>query len=62
MVAAYLREHVAGPAAEAVIEMSGVGDKGMEYTKSKTGDTLWWLWQILKAITVGNKKVRPKHM
>lgn len=62
MIAAYIRENFPGPAAEAAIEMAGVGDKGIEYTKSKSGETLWWLWQILKALIVGNKKVKAKRL
>lgn len=58
MVAAYIKEKFPGPAAEAVVEMAGVGDKGVEYTKSKSADTVWWLWQILKALTVGNGRSR----
>jgi len=56
MVAAYIRENFPGPAAEAVIVMAEVGDKGIHYTKGKSRDTLCWLWQILKAVTVGNGK------
>ena len=56
MVAAYIRENFPGPAAESVIVMAEVGDKGIHYTKGKSRDTLWWLWQILKAVTVGNGK------
>jgi hypothetical protein len=56
MVAAYLREKFAGPVAEAVIAMAGVGEKGIDYNTSKQRDILWWLWQILKAMTVGNGK------
>ncbi|KAH9221466.1 PfpI endopeptidase-like protein [Leptodontidium sp. 2 PMI_412] len=62
MVAAYIREKFPGPAAEAALEMAGVGDKGIEYNRSKSGDTLWWLWQILKAITVGNKTVKRREL
>ena len=56
MVAAYIRENFPGPAAEAVIVMAEVGDKGIDYTKGKSRDIMWWLWQILKAVTVGNGK------
>jgi hypothetical protein len=56
MVAAYIRENFPGPAAEAVIAMAEVGDKGINYTKGKSRDIMWWLWQILKAVTVGNGK------
>jgi hypothetical protein len=56
MVAAYIRENFPGPAAEAVIAMAEVGDKGIDYTNGKSRDIMWWLWQILKAVTVGNGK------
>jgi hypothetical protein len=56
MVAAYLRENFPGPASEAVIAMADVGEKGISYSTSKSGETLWWLWQILKALSVGNGK------
>ncbi|KAL2064997.1 hypothetical protein VTL71DRAFT_4137 [Oculimacula yallundae] len=62
MVAAYIREKFPGPAAEAALEMAGVGDKGIDYERSKSGDTLWWLWQILKAVIVGNSSVKKKGM
>lgn len=58
MVAAYIRENFPGPAAEAAIAMAGVGDKGINYETSKSRDTLWWLWQILRALTLGNGKHR----
>tara|TARA_R110002060_G_scaffold6313_3_gene9580 strand:- start:1100 stop:1288 length:189 start_codon:yes stop_codon:yes gene_type:complete len=60
MVAAYIREKLPGPAAEAVLEMAGVGDKGIDYTRSKSRDTLWWLWQIIKAVVVSNKASKKK--
>ncbi|KAH7364343.1 PfpI endopeptidase-like protein [Rhexocercosporidium sp. MPI-PUGE-AT-0058] len=62
MVAAYIREKFPGPAAEATLEMAGVGDKGIEYNRAKSGDALWWLWQILKAITVGKRSVKRKGL
>jgi hypothetical protein len=58
MVAQFMRENFPGPASETVIAMADVGDKGIEYTINKWRDTLWWLWQILKALTVGNGKSR----
>jgi hypothetical protein len=59
MVAEYIRENFPGPASEAALAMADVGQRGIEYTKSKSRDTLWWLWQVLKALTVGNGK--PKE-
>jgi hypothetical protein len=56
MVAGYIRQNFPGPVGEAVIAMADVGDKGIDYTKGKSRETLWWLWQILKAVTVGNGK------
>jgi hypothetical protein len=53
MVAQYIRENFPGPASEAVIAMADVGERGIEYTKSKSRDTMWWLWVILKAVMVG---------
>ncbi|KAG4035377.1 hypothetical protein MFRU_001g01470 [Monilinia fructicola] len=53
MVAAYMRQKFPGPAAEAVITMADVGEKGVLYSKGKTRETLWWLWQILKAVGLG---------
>ena len=54
MVAAYIRENFPGPAAEAVMAMADVGEKGIEYSTGKTKNTVFWLWQIMKASTVGN--------
>lgn len=51
-----MRETFPGPATEAVIAMADVGTKGSDYTKSKTSETLWWLWQILKAVMLGRSK------
>lgn len=56
MVAAYLRDTLPGPVTEAVIVMADVGDKGINYTKNKTSETVWWLWQILRALSFGNGK------
>jgi hypothetical protein len=56
MVAEYIRENCPGPASEAALAMADVGQKGIEYTTSKSRDTLSWLWLILKAVTVGNGK------
>lgn len=36
--------------------MADVGQRGIEYTNNKSTDTLWWVFQILKALTVGNGK------
>ena len=36
--------------------MADVGQRGIEYTNSKSSDTLWWFFQILKALTTGNGK------
>lgn len=55
-MAAYLREKLPGPATEAVIAMADVGDKGINYSNGKTKDTVWWLWQILKAWAMGMKQ------
>ncbi|KAK0119028.1 hypothetical protein ONS96_012097 [Cadophora gregata f. sp. sojae] len=60
MIAAYIREKLPGPAAEAVLEMADVGDKGVNYTRSKSGDIIWWLWQILKAVVVGKISSKKK--
>ena len=56
MVAEYIRENFPGPASEAVLAMADVGQKGIEYTKGKSRETLWWLFQILKALAVGSAK------
>ncbi|KAH7417164.1 PfpI endopeptidase-like protein [Cadophora sp. MPI-SDFR-AT-0126] len=61
MVAQYIREKLPGPTAEAILEMAGVGDKGIEYNRSNSGDTIWWLWQILKAVIVSNKGSKKKE-
>ncbi|KAK6606348.1 hypothetical protein ACHAPF_004762 [Botrytis cinerea] len=53
MIAAYIRQRFPGPAAEAVIAMADVGEKGVSYTNGNTKETLWWLWQILKAVGLG---------
>lgn len=60
MVAAFIRENFPGLAAEAALEMAGIGDKGIEYSRSKSGNTLWWLWQILRAVTAGNSRAKRK--
>ncbi|KAF4635489.1 hypothetical protein G7Y89_g2596 [Cudoniella acicularis] len=56
MVAAYLREKFPGPVTNTVIGMADVGSKGINYEKHSWIDNLWWAWQILKAVTVGNSK------
>ena len=56
MVAEYIRENFSGPAANAVLAMADVGTKGINYPTGKSRETLWWLWQILRSITVGNGK------
>jgi hypothetical protein len=61
MAAAYIRKNFPGPAAEAVLAMADVGEKGIDYTTSKSKDTFFWLWQVLKALTVGNGKQRNRN-
>ena len=56
MVAEYIRENFPGPASEAVLARADVGEKGVEYTKSRPRDTFWWLLLILKAFIIGNGK------
>jgi hypothetical protein len=56
MVAAYIREKLPGPASEVVIAMADVGEKGIDYPNGKTTETVWWLWQILKAWIMGQKQ------
>ena len=56
MIAEYIRENFPGPASEAALTMADVGQRGIEYTNNKSTDTLWWVFQILKALTVGNGK------
>ncbi len=46
MVAEYIRENFPGPASEAALAIADVGERGIEYTKGKSKDTLWWLWQV----------------
>ncbi|KAE8452154.1 hypothetical protein EG329_001621 [Mollisiaceae sp. DMI_Dod_QoI] len=58
MVAFYIREKFPGPMAEAVIAMADVGDKGIDYSKSRTSETFFWLWQILKAVWMGARKAK----
>lgn len=58
MVASYMKDNFPGPATEAVIAMADVGDKGIEYTKGKTAENMWWLWQILRALLSGRKEKR----
>jgi len=53
MVAAYIRERFLGPAAEAAIAMADVGEKGIGYSKGKTYESMFFLWQILKAFVIG---------
>lgn len=60
MVAAYIREKLAGPASEAAVRMADVGDKGIEYSTGKPRETVWWLWLILKSFIVGNRKENKK--
>jgi hypothetical protein len=56
MIAEYIRENFPGSASEAALAMADVGQRGIEYTNNKSTDTLWWVFQILKALTVGNGK------
>lgn len=56
MVAEYIRETFPGPASEAALAMADVGQKGIDYTNGKWRENLWFLWQILKALTLGNGK------
>jgi hypothetical protein len=56
MVAEYIRETFPGPASETALALADVGHRGIEYTKGKSREVLWFLWQILKALTVGNGK------
>jgi hypothetical protein len=58
MVAAYMREKFPGSAAEVVIAMADVGEKGVDYSNGKTKEAVWWLWQILKAWALGGKQKR----
>lgn len=53
MIAAYIRQKFPSPAAEAAIAMADVGEKGVFYTNGNTKETLWWLWQILRAVGLG---------
>ncbi|KAF7887217.1 uncharacterized protein EAF02_003864 [Botrytis sinoallii] len=53
MIAAYIRQKFPSPAAEAVIAMADVGEKGVFYTNGNTNETLRWLWQILRAVGLG---------
>jgi hypothetical protein len=57
MVAAYLREKFPGPVAEAVIAMADVGDRGIDYNTSTTVDSVWWVWQMLKAFVWSKTKI-----
>ena len=56
MVAAYIREKLPGPASEAAIAMADVGGKGINYPNGKATETIWWLWQVLKAWTMTRKQ------
>jgi len=51
-----MRAKLPGPATEAVIAMADVGEKRIEYTSGKTGNTIWWMWQILKSVIMGPGK------
>jgi hypothetical protein len=53
MVAAYMREKMAGPATEAVLAMADVGQRGIQYNSGKTGNNIWWIWQVLKSVIIG---------
>ena len=53
-----MREKFPGSAAEVVIAMADVGGKGVVYSNGKTKETVWWLWQILKAWALGGKQKR----
>ncbi|KAH6675522.1 PfpI endopeptidase-like protein [Halenospora varia] len=56
MVAAYLREKFPGPVSNSVIAMADVGTKGIDYEHHSMFETVWWLWQIVKASTMGKSK------
>jgi hypothetical protein len=60
MVAEYIRENFPGPASEAALAMADVGQKGIDYSKGKSREMLWWLFLILKALTVGNGKPKKE--
>lgn len=53
-----MREKFPGSAAEVVIAMADVGEKGVDYSNGKTKEAVWWLWQILKAWALGGKQKR----
>jgi len=53
MVAAYLRAKFPGPTTEVVLALAEVGERGVNYSVGSTGNTLWWLWQILRSAVMG---------
>lgn len=53
LVAGYMRNKFPGPLTDTMLAMADVGEKGVEYGTSARVDTMWWVWQILRAAVVG---------
>jgi len=53
MVAEYIRVRWPGPLAEVVCNMADVGGRGVEYENGKAKENAFWVWQILRAWTMG---------
>lgn len=49
-----IKEKFPGPAAETALAMDDVGEKEVEYSKSKPRRVLWWLRRVLKSLTWEN--------
>ena len=56
MVAAFLRKTWPSPTVEAVLAMADVDDRGAEYGHGQARESLWWVWQVIKAWSQGFAK------
>ncbi len=53
LTAAYLRFKVQKELADMVCAMADIGDRSQDYDSGKAGNTLWWLWLIVRALVNG---------
>ncbi|KAG9238656.1 PfpI endopeptidase-like protein [Amylocarpus encephaloides] len=59
MVAAYLRHNYPSPTTEMVLAMADVGEKGIDYSQSKAGMNIWFVFQIIRAgLFCGGKRTK----
>ncbi|KIW19347.1 hypothetical protein PV08_03642 [Exophiala spinifera] len=56
LTAAYLHHKVQKELADLVCAMADVGDRSQDYESGKAGNTLWWIWLVLRSLV----KSKPK--